>query len=138
MLGKFSRKHKADGSLNFTRRESRFLVVASQLASLKCNAFKDIIDEGVHDGHSPLTNSGIGVNLLQHLVDVGAVGFNSLGALSLVHGFLGGLRGFLTRSLCHFQRWLYLRLRKMTQLLVKESHATLQMGGYCIQNPRIK
>ncbi len=103
MLGKFSRKHKADGSLNLTRRQSRFLVVACQLASLGCNTFKDVIDEGIHDGHSPLADSGIRVDLLEHLVDVRAVRFHSLGALSPLHGFLGGLSGFLTRSLGHFQ-----------------------------------
>ncbi len=92
MLGKFPRKHKADCSLNFARREGRFLVVASQFASLGCNAFKYIIDERVHNGHAPLADSGIGVDLLQHLVDVRTVRFHTLGALSPVHSLLGGLR----------------------------------------------
>ena len=35
---------------------------------------KDVIDKGVHDAHALFRNSGIRMDLLEHLVDVRAVG----------------------------------------------------------------
>jgi hypothetical protein len=42
------------------------------------NAFKDIVDERVHDGHSRLGDTSIGVDLLEDLVDVRRVRFGTL------------------------------------------------------------
>ena len=96
MLGKLSRKHKTDSSLDLSARESGLLVVGGKLSSFSGNALKDIIDERVHDGHALLTDSGIRVDLLQHLVDVGRVGLGTLLGLALgASGLLGGLGGLL-------------------------------------------
>ena len=97
MLGKFARKHKPDSSLDLTRRKGRLLVVSSELSCLSGNALEDIIDEGVHDGHSLLGDTGIRVDLLEDLVDVGGVRFDALLATLLLVG--GGLLGSLGRSL---------------------------------------
>ena len=105
VLGKLSGEDEADGSLNLTGREGGFLVVAGELAGFKGHLFEDVVDERVHDGHATLGDAGVGVHLLQHLVDVGGV---ALGALLLaasgLAGFLGSFRGFLGWSLGH-DRW---------------------------------
>ena len=69
-----------------------------QLGSLSSNTLKEIIGQGVHDAHGLGGDTGIGVDLLQHLVDVDDVGLLSIGfALLAVLGNnlsgLGGLSG---------------------------------------------
>ena len=87
VLGKLTRKHEADGGLNLTGRKSGFLVVGGKLSSLAGDALKDVVDEGVHDAHPLLSDAGVGVDLLEDLVDVGGVGFDALlAALLLVAG----------------------------------------------------
>jgi hypothetical protein len=50
------------------------------------------VDKGVQDGHGTVGNTSVGVNLLQHLVDVGRVGLlPGLGALLLLTAGSGGL-----------------------------------------------
>ena len=100
MLGKFSRKHEADGGLDLTRRKGGLLVVGGKLSSLSGNAFEDIVDEGVHDGHTLLGDTGIGVNLLQDLVDVRGVALHSLLGLGRTTSLLGwgSLLGTLASS----------------------------------------
>ena len=101
MLGKLTRKHQPHGGLNLAGRQSRLLVVSGKLAGLASNALENIVDERVHDGHSLLANTGIGVNLLEHLVDVRAVGLGTLLALLLVSCLLGSLGGLLAGCLGH-------------------------------------
>ena len=61
------------------------------------------VDEGVQDGHGTVGDTGVGVDLLEDLVDVGRVGLLAgLGALLLVTGDGGGLLAgllLLSRSL---------------------------------------
>ena len=66
------------------------------------------VDEGVEDGHGTVGDTGVGVDLLEDLVDVGRVGLLAgLGALLLVARDGGGLlasllllsRGFAGRGL---------------------------------------
>ena len=78
MLSKLTRKEKADGSLDLTGREGRLLVVAGELGGLKSDLVKDIVDEGVEDRDTSLGDSSLWVDLLQHLVDVRRVAFDSL------------------------------------------------------------
>ena len=73
VLGELTGKEKADGGLDLAGREGALLVVAGQTGGLKGEALKDVVDERVQDGHSALGDTSVGVNLLQHLVDVGAV-----------------------------------------------------------------
>ena len=113
MLGKFARKHKPDSSLDLTRRKGRLLVVSSELSCLSGNALEDIIDEGVHDGHSLLGDTGIRVDLLEYSVDVGRVRFDALLATLLSGGgLLGclGAYGLLRWCLCHGYFWVMIRM----------------------------
>jgi hypothetical protein len=78
MLCKLSRKHESYSGLDLAGGKGGLLVVGSQLASFGSDAFKYVIDKGVHDGHSLLGDTGIGVNLLQHLVDIRRVRLDTL------------------------------------------------------------
>jgi hypothetical protein len=95
VLGQLSRKEKSDGGLDLARRQGGLLVVARQAGSLKGKALEDIVDERVQDGHASLGDASVGVDLLQHLVDVRRVGLDSLGT-SLASRLLGSLDCFLS------------------------------------------
>ena len=84
VLGEFTREEKSDGGLDFATAKSALLVVADELAGLKGNALEGVVDEGVHDAHAPLADSGVWVDLLEDTVDVKGEGFRSL------LGLLGG------------------------------------------------
>ena len=49
------------------------LVVMSQLGSLGSNTLKEIIGPGVQNAHGLGGDTGVGVDLLQHLVDVDGI-----------------------------------------------------------------
>ena len=99
MLGKFSRKEKSDSGLDLTGGKGSLLVVSGKLGGFKGDSVEDIVDEGVQDGDTLLGDTSLRVNLFQHLVDVGRVGFNSL--LGLGTSLLGGLCSFLSWCLGH-------------------------------------
>ena len=106
MLGELAGEHEADGGLDFSGRESRLGVVLAEAASFGREALEDVVDEGVHDGHGLLGDTGVGVHLLEHTVDVRGVRFDALLA-----AFVGGallaalLRGLLAGCLGHFVVW---------------------------------
>ena len=102
VLGKFSREHQTDSGLDLSRGKSGLLVVSGKLSSLGGDTLKDIVDEGVHDGHSLLGDTGIGVDLLQHLVDVRRVGLGALLGLLSSARLLG--RGGLLGALLAYRR----------------------------------
>jgi hypothetical protein len=92
VLGEFTGKHETNGSLDLARRKGGLLVVGRELSSLTGDTLEDVVDEGVHDGHSLLADAGVGVDLLEDLVDVGGVGFDALlGTLLLAVGGFGCL-----------------------------------------------
>ena len=105
VLGQLSGQEETDGGLDLARGDGGPLVVVSQTASLGGDALEDVVDEGVHDGHGLGGHSGVGVHLLQHLVDVDGVGFLPLllalltialgDVLRSLAGLLGGLSGGL-------------------------------------------
>jgi hypothetical protein len=102
VLGKFTREHETDSSLDLSAAQSRLLVVRGKLSGFRGNALKDIVDEGVHDGHALLGDTRIRVNLLEDLVNVRRVRLDTLlgtGRRRLLRGLLG--RGF-GRCLGHF------------------------------------
>ena len=97
MLGQFTGKEKPDGGLDLPRGDGGPLVVESKAGSLTSNTLEDVVHEGVHDGHGLAGDTSVGVNLLQHLVDVDGVGLTPLLLAFLVSfgdGFLG-LSGLL-------------------------------------------
>ena len=96
VLGKLTRKHKTDGSLDLARAQSSLLVVSGKLSGLVGNTLENVVDERVHDGHSLLGDTSIGVDLLEDTVDVSSIRF---GTLLVLLGASGGLLGGLLASL---------------------------------------
>ena len=99
MLGELSWKDESDSRLDFSGGESMFLVVLDKFGGFTGEFTEDIVDEGVHDGHGSLGDTGLWVNLLQHSVDINGERFDSL-LLSDDHGFLHGR--FLSWGSWHF------------------------------------
>ena len=104
MFGKFSGKHQTNSGLDFAAGKGGLLVVGGELSGLGSDALEDVVDEGVHDGHSLLGDTSIGVDLFQDLVDVRGVTLGTLLSLldgggclfgCLLGGFLGGSLGHL-------------------------------------------
>ena len=103
VLGKLSGKEETDGSLDLAGRKSGLLVVAGKTAGLKGKSLEDVVDERVQDRHTSLGDTGVRVNLLQHLVDVRRVGLDTLLVLLGASCLLRGLCSLLANSgsLCH-------------------------------------
>jgi hypothetical protein len=113
VLGKLSGEDEADGGLDLAGRDGRAVVVRGELGSLGSDTLEDVRDERVEDGHGLVTtgesdmhwdrsvnapshsrDTGVGVDLLEDLVDVRGVGLDPLLRLllaTLLDG--GGLRG---------------------------------------------
>ena len=70
MLGKFPRQEEPDSGLDLARGDGGPLVVVGETRGLSGESFEDVVNEGVHDGHGLGGNASVGVNLLEHLVDV--------------------------------------------------------------------
>jgi len=100
VLGELSGQQKAHGSLDLPASEGGPPVVVSQSAGLGGDALEDVVDEGVHDAHGLGGDTSVGVDLLEHLVDVDAVGLPPPLPALLVAGPLGlGLGGGLLGAL---------------------------------------
>ena len=107
VLGQLSGKEEPHGGLDLPGGDGGPLVVVGQTGGLGGDPLEDVVDKGVHDAHGLGGDSGVGVDLLQHLVDVDGVGLLppllSLLLVSLGDGFLslarflGGLSGGLGR-----------------------------------------
>ena len=84
-----------DCSLDFAARDGVLLVVVSQAGGLGGDTLKDVAHEGVHDAHGLGRDTGVGVDLLQDLVDVDGVallaGLSPLLSLSSGLALDGGL-----------------------------------------------
>ena len=94
MLGQLTRQEEADGSLDLPTGDGRLLVVLSKASRLRSDLLEDVVHERVHDAHGLAGDAGLGVHLLQHLVDVDRVGLlPGLSPLLLLPGDLGGLDG---------------------------------------------
>ncbi len=78
MLSELTGKHKTDSGLDLSGRKGCLLVVGSKLSSLGSDTLEDIVDEGVHNGHSLFGDTGVRVYLLEDLVDVRRVRFYTL------------------------------------------------------------
>ena len=51
MLSQLTREEEADSCLDFPGGDGRSLVVVGQARCFGGDAFEDVVDEGVHDGH---------------------------------------------------------------------------------------
>lgn len=103
MLGELTRQEQTDGGLNLPGGDRRTLVVVRQTRGLGSDALEDVVNERVHDAHRLGRDAGVGVHLLEHLVDVDSVGFLPLLPALLISlgdvllGLTGLLRGLSTR-----------------------------------------
>ena len=101
VLGQLSRQQEPHRRLDLAAADGGSLVVVSQTRSLGGDTFEDVVDEGVHDAHGLAGDAGVGVYLLQHLVDVDAEGLPPLSPpspllVSCGPGFASFLNGFST------------------------------------------
>lgn len=106
VLGQFTGQEETDSGLDLPGGDGGALVVVRQAAGLSSDPLEDVVHERVHDGHSLGGDTGVGVDLLQDLVDVDGVGFLPLALLLLVtfadiflsfSRFFGGLSGSFGR-----------------------------------------
>ena len=86
MLGKLSGEEKSDSGLDLTGGKGVLLVVTNETGRLAGDLLEDVVDEGVHDAHGLLGDTGLGVDLLEDAVDVDG---ESLGSSLLGGGSLG-------------------------------------------------
>ncbi len=98
MLSQLSGEEEPHRGLDLPRGDGGPLVIVSQTGSLSGDPGEDVVDKGVHDAHGLGGDTGVGVHLLQDLVDVDGVGLLPLSfpllLVSLGNG-LGGLTGLL-------------------------------------------
>ncbi len=88
VLGQLSGQMEAHGSLDFPAGDGVLLVVVSQAGGLGSDTLEDVVHERVHDAHGLAGDAGVGVDLLQDLVDVDGVAL--LAGLSPLLLALGG------------------------------------------------
>ena len=110
VLGELSGEQEPDSGLDLPGGDGGPLVVVGEPGGLGGDALKDVVDKGVHDGHSLGGDAGVGVDLLEDLVDVDGIGLLPPPLLLLVLGdvllgfasLLGGLSGSLGRHVVSF------------------------------------
>ena len=98
VLGELTREEEPDSGLDLAGGDGGPLVVVSQTAGLSSDPLKQIVDERVHDAHGLGGDTSVGVDLLQHLVDVDGIRLLPLSLLLLLVTLgdgLGGLAGLL-------------------------------------------
>ena len=104
VLGQFPWKYKSYGGLDFARGKGGFFVVPYKFARFFGDLSKDVVDEGVHDGHSFLGHTGVWVDLFQNFVDVDG---EALGPAAAAFGGASFLCGFLACYFGHIDLFLF-------------------------------
>ena len=98
VLGQLSGEEEPHRGLDLPGGDGGPLVVVGQTGGLGSDPLEDVVDKGVHDAHGLGGDTGVGVHLLQHLVDVDGVGLLppllSLLLITLGDGLLGLARFF--------------------------------------------
>ena len=94
MLGQLSGQEETDSGLDLPGGDGGPLVVVGKTAGLGSDTLKDIVDKGVHDAHGLGADTGVGVHLLENLVDVDGIGLLSLAVLGLLVALGDGFGGF--------------------------------------------
>lgn len=106
VLGQLSGQQQTDGRLDLATGDRRTTVVVRETGRLGGDALEDVVDEAVHDRHRLAADARVGVDLLEHLVDVDGVRLSSSALALLVAGPHGlRLAGGLLRSLARWFRW---------------------------------
>ena len=100
MFGQFTGQKETHGSLDLAACDGRPLVVVGQTRRFSSDALENVVHERVHDGHGLGRDASVGMDLLQHFVDVDCVTFLPLALLLLV-ALCDVLLG-LARFLCCF------------------------------------
>jgi hypothetical protein len=100
VLGQLTGQEQTDGRLDFPAGDGGTLVVVGKTGRLSSDALENVVDEAVHDRHGFGGDASVGVDLLQHFVDVNGVALLPLALLLLVAlgdvflGLAGLLRSF--------------------------------------------
>jgi hypothetical protein len=115
VLGELAGEDEAYGGLDLAGGDGGLLVVPRELGGLRRELLEDVVDEGVHDGHSLGRDADVGVHLLQHLEDVDLVRLHAL--LPLLPAPL--LAALLAGRLARRQPLLGLRLLPGRRLLLR-------------------
>ena len=63
MLGELSGEDETDGGLDLPGGEGGLAVLLDEASGLSGDLVEGVVDEGVHDGHGLLGDSGLGVDL---------------------------------------------------------------------------
>ena len=104
VLRQLSGQEETDSGLDLSGGDGGPPVVVSQTAGFGSNPLEDVVHEAVHDGHGLRRDAGVGMDLLEHLVDVDGIALPPPPLPLLVSSTDGlGLGGGLLRS---FRRWL--------------------------------
>ena len=103
VLGQLTGQEEPDSSLDLPGGDGGPLVVVGELAGLSGDALEQVVDERVHDAHGLGGDTGVGVHLLQDLVDVDGIGLLPL-ALPLLLVALGDRLGSFTRLCSRLSR----------------------------------
>ena len=94
VLGQLSGQEETDSSLDLPGGDGGPLVVVGKTAGLSSDTLKDLVDKGVHDAHGLGADTGVGVHLLEDLVDVDGIRLLSLAVLGLLVALGDGFGGF--------------------------------------------
>lgn len=84
VLGQLSGEEEPHSGLDLPGGDGGPLVVVGQTGGLGGDPLEDVVDEGVHDAHGLGGDAGVGVHLLQHLVDVDGIALLPLLVLLLL------------------------------------------------------
>jgi len=70
VFGQLAGQQQSDGGLDLAASDRGTICVLRQPVGFRCDAVEDVIDEAVHDAHRFGRETGVGMHLLQHFVDV--------------------------------------------------------------------
>ena len=93
VLGELTGEEEPDSGLDLAGGDGGPLVVVSQTGGLGGDPLEQIVDKRVHDAHGLGGDTGVRVDLLQHLVDVDSIGLLPPLLLLLLVSLLDGLGG---------------------------------------------
>ena len=97
--------------MNLATADGRLLVVLGETGGFAGNSLEDVVDEAVHDRHSPTGDAGVRVHLLEDLVDVDSVALLPFPVPLLASAGARGLDRFLGALLSDLTCWSHDQMR---------------------------